>query len=403
MQYESRTIRVLLIDDDRDDFLITKSIFDSLPADHYTLDWVGGYDAGLKAISEGTHDLYLLDYRLEARTGIDLLIEAKAYNPSAAVILLTGQGQYEIDRKATQAGAADYLEKDRLDAVLLERSIRHALLQKDFETGLKEKVRERTEELEQLNAVLRREIAVRKQAENALREADQRKDEFLATLAHELRNPLAPIRNSLLLMQLKAHEPETVARSRDTMNRQVIQMVRLIDDLLDVSRISQGKLRLMPEKMRLSELIETALEISGPQIAEAKLELIQKHESTNIELVVDKVRMAQVLSNLLNNAAKYSELGGTIRLESKRIGGELAISIIDSGMGIAPESLPRIFELFTQVDRSVGRIQGGLGIGLAIVAHIVQLHGGRVTAHSEGLGRGATFTVILPLEAGQQG
>jgi len=159
----------------------------------------------------------------------------------------------------------------------------------------------------------------------------------------------------------------------------------------------------MPEKMRLSELIETALEISEPRIAEAEIVLVHKHESTSIELTADKVRMAQAISNLLNNAAKYSELGGTIRLESKRIGGELAISIIDSGMGIAPESLPRIFELFTQVDRSVGRIQGGLGIGLAIVAHIVQLHGGRVTAHSEGLGRGATFTVTIPLEAGQQG
>ena len=271
---KSAAVRVLLIDDDPEDHLITKALIEDLPGHPFALDWVDGYDEGLAAISAGTHDVYLLDYRLGARDGIALLAEARAENPTAAVILLTGQGEYEIDRQATEAGAADYLEKDRLDGTLLERSLRHAILQKQLEAQLESKVAARTEELGRLNAEMKKEIAERKKAEAALREADSRKDEFLATLAHELRNPLAPIRNALSIMGLKADRPDVVDRARSMIDRQVGHMIRLIDELMDISRITRGKLALVPERLPLSEILGAAIESSMPQIDKARLSLI---------------------------------------------------------------------------------------------------------------------------------
>ena len=258
-------------------------------------------------------------------------------------------------------------------------------------------VRVRTRELEQVNANLHKEIAERTRAEAALREADKRKDEFLATLAHELRNPLAPIRNALEIMRLAAASPTAVERARDMMERQVIQMVRLIDDLLDVSRITRGKLQLMRETLPLKDVIDSALELSLPQIEKARLTFKVHIPDPQMPIRVDRVRMAQVLSNLLNNAAKYTEAGGTVELAACRDGDELLIKICDTGIGIPPEMLPRVFELFTQIDRSLNRSQGGLGIGLALVRRLVDLHGGTVHAFSQGLGQGAEFTIRIPL------
>jgi len=396
MPLKNRAVRVLLIDDDRDDYLITKSLFEDFPAGKFTFEWIGTYEAGLEAIRAGSHDVYLLDFRLGARTGIELLREARKKNPSATVILLTGQGEYEIDRKAIEAGAADYIEKSRLDSVLLERSIRHALLQKQFESELARKVLERTEELERLNQKLEREIAVRIRAEEALRQADHRKDEFLATLAHELRNPLAPIRNAISIMKMSPANTEAQNRSRDMMERQVTQMVQLIDELLDVSRITRGKLHLEMERIPLDDIIKGALEFSLPLIQKAQLELIQHHPAEPVFVKGDRLRLAQVVTNLLNNAAKYTEPGGSVRLETSVEGTEAVIRVSDTGMGISDENLPKVFELFTQIDRSLNRSQGGLGIGLALVSRIVTLHNGRVDAASDGPGCGATFTVHLP-------
>jgi signal transduction histidine kinase len=182
------------------------------------------------------------------------------------------------------------------------------------------------------------------------------------------------------------------------MERQVGQMVRLIDDLLDVSRITRGKLQLVLERLPLSVVIEAALESSQTQIENAKLKLVQKHPKKPIIVTMDRLRMAQVFTNLLNNSAKYTEPGGTITLETSIVDNEASISVRDTGVGIPPENLPHVFELFTQIDRSLNRSQGGLGIGLALVSRLVGMHRGRVFAESEGLGRGATFTVRLPLD-----
>jgi signal transduction histidine kinase len=393
---DRQPVRVLLIDDDEEDFLLTRDLLSDLPGGGYHLDWIGDYDAGLLAVCAGQYDVCLLDYRLGARTGLELLREAQADGCSAPVILLTGQGEYEIDQAAMQAGAADYLEKGRLDGTILERAIRYAVLQKRAEVELERKVRERTQELEQLNASLQTEIAERRRAESALLEADRRKDEFLATLAHELRNPLAPIRNALEIMRLADGDPEALRRSRSVMERQVGQMVRLIDDLLDVSRITRGKLQLVMEAIDLRAAIEAAVEMSRPQIEKAGLQLSVKTPKTSLPVTGDRVRLAQVLSNLLNNAAKYTESGGKIFLTAGQSDSRIEVCVRDTGVGIPGNMLPHVFELFTQVNRSLNRSQGGLGIGLALVRRLVEMHGGTVEAHSDGPDQGAEFVVRLP-------
>ena len=375
-------VRVLLIDDDRDDFLLTRDIIDELGG-RYTLDWAGTYEQGAEAICIQTHDVYLLDYRLGARSGIELLREVNARGCLSPIIFLTGQGQNRTDLEALDAGADDYLEKVGLTPALLERSIRYALAQRRAEAALEQKVRERTDALAKAN--------------EALREADRRKDEFLSTLGHELRNPLAPILNALEIIRLSGDNPEAVSHQRERLERQVRQMVRLVDDLLDVSRVTTGKLRLNPETITLQDVIDAALDISRPLIEKGRLELKVQMPSDPIELQGDRVRLAQVFSNLLNNAAKYTEPGGRVFVTAVRKNDHVTISVRDTGVGIAPDVLPRVFELFTQVDRSLNRSQGGLGVGLALVRRFVELHGGTVAARSGGTGKGAEFTIELPL------
>jgi signal transduction histidine kinase len=379
-----RPVRVLLIDDDRDDYLLTRDLFAEIPGGRYRLDWVADYDAGLAAICRADHDVYLLDYRLGEKTGLDLLAEARKAGCSGPVILLTGQNVWEVDLAAMESGAADFLEKGRLDATLLERSIRYALQQRRSEAELERKVQERTEALEKANS--------------ALKDADRRKDEFLATLAHELRNPLAPIRNALEIMRMGGSRPEAVDRARDIVERQVGHMVRLINDLLDVSRITRGKLALTVEKVGIAEVVEAAVETSKPLLDEAQVGFRQTVAEGALYVRGDRVRLAQVFANLLNNAAKYTEPGGTVTLTAGREGNAAVVCVRDTGVGIPPDVLPNVFELFTQVDRNLNRAQGGLGIGLALVNQIVRLHGGSVSARSDGVGKGAEFIVRLPLE-----
>ena len=285
-----------------------------------------------------------------------------------------------------EAGAVDFLEKDRLDPILLERSIRFALQQKRSEAELERKVQERTEELACAN--------------DALREADRRKDEFLATLAHELRNPLAPIRNALAIMQLASHNPATIEQSRKVMERQVSHMVRLIDDLLDVSRISRGKLSLRLEPLEISDVLSCAIETSQPLIDQADLTLSVSVPTTPLKVIGDRMRLSQVFANLLNNSAKYTEQGGTILLGAEQTDSQVTVCVKDNGIGIPANVLPQVFEMFTQINRSLNRSQGGLGIGLTLVRRIVELHNGTVEAHSEGIGTGSQFTVRLPVNVG---
>ncbi|HEX5631868.1 MAG TPA: ATP-binding protein, partial [Gemmatimonadales bacterium] len=241
-----------------------------------------------------------------------------------------------------------------------------------------------------------RDITAQYDMQQALAEGDRRKDEFLATLAHELRNPLAPLRNALYLLRVADASEATLQSVLAMMERQVAVLVRLVDDLLEISRISRGKITLHRERFPLSEAVLGAVETARPVIEAGGHALSVTMPDAPLWLHADRVRLSQVIANLLSNAAKYTPGGGHITLTARAEDGHAVLVVRDDGIGIQPEALPRIFDLFVQADQSRSRAQGGLGIGLTLVRKIVELHGGTVLATSEGTGRGSEFIVRLP-------
>jgi PAS domain S-box-containing protein len=235
-----------------------------------------------------------------------------------------------------------------------------------------------------------------KQVERELRELDQRKNEFLATLAHELRNPLAPLRNGLEVLRLAGSNPQTAEKARGMMERQLGQMVRLVDDLLDVSRVSRGKIELRREDVELATVLRNAIETSQPLINERRHELRTSIPAQPIRVNADVTRLSQVFWNLLNNAAKYTEPGGRIELAVQATEGHVEVVVRDNGIGIPPDMQGRVFDIFTQVDRTLEKSQGGLGIGLSIAKRLVEMHGGTIAVKSDGHERGSEFVVRLP-------
>ena len=235
-----------------------------------------------------------------------------------------------------------------------------------------------------------------KQVENELRELDERKNEFLATLAHELRNPLAPLRNGLEVLRIAPDNKPMADKARSMMERQLHQMVRLVDDLLDVSRVSRGKIELRRDNVELAAVLRNAMETSQPLMVERGHELVARIPADKVVVYADMTRLSQVFWNLLNNAAKYTENGGRIELDVEMGDGTVSVTVRDNGIGIPSEMLSRVFDIFTQVDRSLEKAQGGLGIGLSIARRLVEMHGGRIEAQSGGHGQGSAFTVTLP-------
>ncbi len=676
-------VRVLLVEDDEDDFVITRDLFAEIPGTGFELERAEDFESGLAAMCRGLHDVYLVDYRLGGRTGLELLRESLRHGCAGPVILLTGQTDWQLDQEALLAGAADYLEKAKLDSMLLARSIRYSLQQRRHAEELERRVRERTAELARANAALwevearlrqladsmpqivwtagtdgeidymnqkwddftglphtsgnqawghilhpddarpsgerwaasvrsgepfememrlmdRRQnayrwhlirtVAIRDEAgkvarwfgtatdidgqkraeessrylaeasvalagvvdyestlqkvanlavpffadwsavdvanddgtlrrlavahqdpdrvrlahelmtdyppdpespggafavlrtgqpelvaeitddmlvqaakddrhlclirslglrsylcvqlavfgeplgvltfataesgraytgahlalatdlahragvaiENtrlyqALRDADRRKDEFLATLAHELRNPLAPMRTAVELLRMKGQNIPELQLARDVIDRQTQAMTRLIDDLMDVSRINQGKVTLKREQIELVKIVQGAVETSQPLIEEMGHELTVTLPPRTVIVDADLTRLAQVILNLLNNAAKYTERGGRIAVRAELQGSEVVLSVTDTGIGIPADKLPTLFEMFSQVEGALSRSQGGLGIGLCLVKRLVEMHGGSVEAKSGGPGRGSEFVVRLPI------
>jgi len=244
-------------------------------------------------------------------------------------------------------------------------------------------------------------ITARKRAEEALREADRRKDEFLATLAHELRNPLAPIRAAVHIFKAKESNDSQLTWIRQVIDRQVSQMARLLDDLLDLNRVSRGKIELLRGRVALASVLENAVETSGPLIVERDQRLALSLPEGPVHLDGDALRLAQVFSYLLNNAAKYSLPGGRIDVSAAVHGDEVVVSVTDAGIGIAPEMLPHVFDMFAQADPAGAGAQSGLGIGLSLAKGLVELHGGAIRAHSDGPGRGSRFEVRLPRASGE--
>lgn len=242
-------------------------------------------------------------------------------------------------------------------------------------------------------------ITERERAEHELREADRRKDEFLAILAHELRNPLAPLQNGLEIIRQIAPSDATLTRTAAMMERQMRQLVGLVDDLQDVSRISRGKLELQRQPVVLMEVVAQAMEASQPILAAHSHKLIIDCRDDQLTVDGDPVRLAQIFTNLLSNCTKFTERDGTISLTVERIGDDAVVSVSDTGIGIPPESLEDVFEMFSQAGVDQARSRGGLGIGLALVRRLTELHGGSVSAYSRGAGTGSTFTVRLPAVA----
>jgi signal transduction histidine kinase/ActR/RegA family two-component response regulator len=250
---------------------------------------------------------------------------------------------------------------------------------------------------EERAAALALSLSAQARVEAELREADRRKDEFLAMLAHELRNPLAPILSAAQLMERKLAAGLGVERERQVVHRQVLHLSRLVDDLLDVSRVTRGKVQLQRGPLSLETAVERALEAVRPLAEARQHRVVLEPAEERLWVEADPVRLEQVLSNLLTNAAKYTEPGGRISVGVAREAGEALVRVADTGMGIAPEALPSLFEPFVQLQHTLDRAQGGLGLGLTLVRALVEMHGGRVQVHSDGPGRGSTFTVRLPL------
>ena len=254
----------------------------------------------------------------------------------------------------------------------------------------------RADALEASNESLQRETAERREAEEALRIANRRKDEFLAMLAHELRNPLAPLRNALEILKRRGADAAVAKEAREMMERQLRQMVRLVDDLLDVSRITTGKLTLRTQVVALQDVIRSAIDTARPLIDRRRHTLTVVLPPEPLHVDADPTRLAQVFSNLLNNAANYTEEGGSIELRASGDADDITVSVRDNGIGIAADMLGAVFRLFAQADASLERVQGGLGVGLTLARHLVELHQGSIEAKSQGIGHGSEFVVRLP-------
>jgi len=345
--------------------------------------------------------VYGLDVRLRDYLGIlgVVLIASLAF-----ALLLSAGLQRAITRPILAVTEVARQVIERRDFSLRVEKTTHdeiGVLVDAFNAMLAE-VGRRADALEASNATLSRESAERREAEEALRIADRRKDEFLAMLAHELRNPLAPLSNALEILKRVGSPAPVAQQARDMMNRQLRQMVRLVDDLLDVSRITTGKLTIKPKRCELTDVVRSAVDTAKPRIEARQHTLTVTLPDAPVHVDADPTRLSQVFSNLLNNAANYTEPGGLIALRATADDDCVTVSIKDNGIGIAPEMLGPVFQMFAQADESLERVHGGLGVGLTLARHVVELHRGTIEARSDGIGRGSEFIVRLPRARGER-
>ncbi|HYB99188.1 MAG TPA: response regulator [Candidatus Limnocylindrales bacterium] len=388
-------VNILLVDDQPGKLLSYEAMLGSLGEN---LIKANSAREALEHLLRNDITVVLMDVSMPDIDGFELaeIIRGHPRYQKTAIIFVSAVHLTDLDRlKGYESGAVDYVSVPVIPELLRAKvSVFTELYRKTRESErlnreLERRVAERTAELE---ASMARQIEMAEQ----LRLADRRKDEFLALLAHELRNPLAPVRNAVAIMRMKETDDPDLLWCRDVIERQANQLTRLVDDLLDVSRITQGKIKLRLEPLDLAAVVGSAVEMSRPVIDALKHEISVRIPDHPIPLEGDSARLTQVIANLLNNAAKYQNENGRIELKVEVRDRMAIITVRDWGIGIAPEMMPQVFELFTQGERGLDRAQGGLGIGLSLVKNLVEMHGGRVSVVSEGSGRGSTFTVWLP-------
>jgi len=396
-------INILIVDDEPKNLTVLETVLND-PS--YRLVRAESADQALLALVVEEFALLILDIRMPGMTGLELakMIKERKKTARVPIIFLTAyfnEDQHVLAGYGT--GAVDYLHKPVNPDILRSKVAVFAELHRKSReleianSNLLTEVIERRrveEELRELNQSLEQRVMERTEA---LRESDRRKDEFLATLAHELRNPLAPVRNAVQVMRMKGATGPELEWVREVIDRQVQQLTRLIEDLMDVSRISRGQFELRRENVDLTKVIFGAIETSRPLIDKQAQQLTVTTPSVPVILEADELRLAQVFMNLLTNASKYSEKGSRIDLRAELQGSDVVVSVKDTGIGIAAIDLRTIFEMFSQVQGALSRSKGGLGIGLCLAKQLVEMHGGRIEAKSEGLGKGSEFVVRLPI------
>lgn len=373
-------MNILLVDDDEVDRLAVGRALRSAGL-HATLSEAESVGAAISALGDHAFDCVLLDYQLPGGNGLDVLRIVKGDETGTPVIILTGQGDEQTAVEFMKAGADDYLAKNGLSGDRLAQSIRYATEKRQLE-------RERDE-------LLVREQQARRDAERA----NAAKDLFLATLSHELRTPLNAMLGWARMLRDRELDRKRVAHGLAVIERNAAVQLQLINDLLDVSRIISGKLELQMTSVDPIKIVEAAIDAVKPQLDQKQITLHRNFDPNVGPFPADAARLQQVIWNLLSNAIKFSPDAGVIKIQVRRRGGVVEIRVVDNGRGIPHEFLPQIFDRFTQATASDHRTHGGLGLGLAIVRNLVQMHGGDVSAESDGEGLGACFTVTLPAES----
>jgi signal transduction histidine kinase len=388
-------VNILLVDDQPSKLMTYESILGGLGEN---LIKVNSATEALECLLRTEVAVVLVDVCMPELDGYELaaMIRQHPRFQKTSIIFVSAVHMTDLDRlRGYECGAVDYVSVPVVPEILRAKVSVFADLYR------------KTRALEQLNSDLEQRVAERTAAlegtTSALQEADRRKDEFLAMLAHELRNPLAPIRTAVQLLRLRELSEVQSVRAREVIERQVEQLVALIDDLLDVSRITRDVITLQRQPVLVGAIIARAVETARPVIDARRHELTLDLADELLTVEGDKARLVQIIGNILHNAAKFTEPGGRISLSVHREGSSIAISVKDTGIGIPAEQVQNIFELFTQLHAKTSDYQGGLGIGLALVRRLAEMHGGTVAARSDGPGHGTEVTVRLPLLAAQPG
>jgi signal transduction histidine kinase len=407
-------VNILIVDDEPKNLTVLETVLDD-PG--YRLVRAGSGEEALLALMANEFAVLVLDVRMPGMTGFELAQMIKERRKTARVPIIFLTAYYNEDQHILEgygSGAVDYLHKPVNAAVLRSKVAVFAELHRRGRAleaanrALQAEVAERRHaeaRLSELNESLDRRVTERTEALQAsdaqLREAGRRKDEFLATLAHELRNPLAPVRNAVEIIRRKGSSTPEMTWASELIDRQVQAMSRLIDDLMDVSRINQGKIDLQREPVALAKVLQDAVEATQPLIDEFGHHLALGLPRQDLWLDADPTRLTQAFMNLLNNAAKYMDRGGRIEVDVLPEPDAVVVTIRDTGIGIAADRLESVFEMFSQVETALSRSRGGLGIGLSLTQRLVEMHGGTVQARSAGLGHGSEFVVRVPLASRQ--